>query len=386
MKDYMRKLSYIGVLPSDCEDLILKKSNLTLLPFFVLIPATLWSMIYIYLYQYQAATVPMIYILISMLSAFILHKTKKFIIFEFTQLSLILLLPFILMWSLGGFEEGGFVMIWAFYAPVVAIMYSKETKDGMRWFYAFLVLVFISMIIDSSLQSNINNPLPKIALELFIVLNIGAGFGGIFFLISRFVKNIKEISTALKEDRESLYTLTNDLKNANRELEHLATCDIVTKLPNRLYFQDIVYDMFKRAKLNEKIVAIMFLDLDGFKTVNDTLGHDAGDQILKVVGNRLKSVIRDTDTVARVGGDEFAIAIGDLTDVDNVKKIAENIIEEVNEYCPYNDHRCRVGVSIGISFYPEHGESVDDLLVRADKAMYEIKKMGKNSYSIYNHD
>lgn len=123
--------------------------------------------------------------------------------------------------------------------------------------------------------------------------------------------------------------------------------------------------------------------MDGFKAVNDILGHEAGDMILKVVGNRLKSVIRASDTVARIGGDEFAIAIGDISDVEHVKVIAKTLIKEVNEKCSYKDNNCHVGVSIGISFYPEHGNGIEELMQRADKAMYNIKKMGKNNYSIY---
>lgn len=383
MKDILNKLSYIGVLPSDCESSISKKVALTLLPLYIFLPAIIWSAIYLYLDNFEAFLVPITYVLISLLSGYILYKTKNFMFFEKTQLVLILLLPFILMWILGGFTAGSFVMIWAFYAPVTAIMYSQDMKSGLRWFILFLVLVVISMVIDEDISTKIENPLPNLAFEIFIALNIGAGFGGIFFLISQFIKNIREMSSALKDDRETLFELTNDLKSANKELEHLATCDVVTELPNRLYFQDIVFDMFNRAKINKKIVAIMFLDLDGFKSINDTLGHDAGDEILKLVGARLKSSIRASDTVARVGGDEFAIAIGDITDVEHEKEIAKIIIKEVNEFCPYKDHRCHVGISIGISFYPEHGDSLNELIIRADQAMYEIKKMGKNNYSIY---
>lgn len=383
MKDVLNKLSYIGVLPSDCENSISKKVALTLLPLYIFLPAIIWSAIYLYLDNFEAFLVPMTYVLISLLSGYILYKTKNFIFFEKTQLVLILLLPFILMWILGGFTAGSFVMIWAFYAPVTAIMYSQDMKSGLRWFILFLVLVVISMVIDEDISTQIENPLPNLAYEIFIALNIGAGFGGIFFLISQFIKNIREMSSALKDDRETLFELTNDLKSANKELEYLATCDHVTELPNRLYFQDIVFDMFTRAKINKKIVAIMFLDLDGFKSINDTLGHDAGDEILKLVGARLKSSVRASDTVARVGGDEFAIAVGDITDVNYVKEIAKIIIKEVNEFCPYKDHRCHVGISIGISFYPEHGDSLNELIIRADQAMYEIKKMGKNNYSIY---
>jgi len=383
MKEIIKRISYIGVLESDCEDLVLKKVALTLLPFFVFFPAAIWSFIYFYLDNIQAFMVPLFYIVVSFSSAFYLYKTKNFIHFEITQLLLILFLPFILMWVLGGFNSGSFVMIWAFYAPLTAVIYSENTKVGIKWFFLFIILLFISMLIDNTISTNNQNLLPPMVIQLFVFLNIGAGLGGIYFLINNFLIDIREISKDLKRDRESLYELTNDLKSANKELEDLANCDLVTELPNRLYFQDIVYDMFLRAKNNDKIVAIMFLDLDGFKSINDTLGHEAGDMILKVVGTRLKSVVRASDTVARIGGDEFAIAIGDITDVDHVKIIAKTIIKEVNEKCPYKDDHCHVGVSIGISFYPEHGNSINELMQRADKAMYDIKKMGKNNYSIY---
>lgn len=383
MKQKIKKLSHIGVLSSDDEHTIVKKVALTLLPFFVFFPAALWSLLYIYLGNIQASIVPLFYIFISMTSAFYLYKTKKFIHFEIVQLLLILILPFLLMWILGGFSQGSFVMIWAFYAPVVAVMYSESVKVGIVWFALFIALLVVSMALDGTQLFSNEKQLPSFAIHFFIFLNIGAGLGGIYFLINNFIENLRVVSQDLKRDRESLFKLTHDLKNANVELEKLANCDLVTELPNRLYFQDIVYDMFHHAKNNDKIVAIMFLDLDGFKSINDTLGHEAGDMILKVVGSRLKSVVRDSDTVARIGGDEFAIAIGNISDVEHVKKIASALIKEVNETCPYKDTHCHVGVSIGISFYPEHGEGIDELMQLADKAMYDIKKMGKNNYSIY---
>ncbi|MDO8454127.1 MAG: diguanylate cyclase [Sulfurimonas sp.] len=386
MKELLNKLSQVGILPTDSEDLVSKKVALTLLPFYVFLPALIWSFIYLVLDNPGASLVPLSYVFISLLSTFLLYKTKNFLFFEIIQLLLILFLPFILMWVLGGFYAGSFVLIWSFYAPVAALMYSENVRHGAKWFAIFLLLVFISMLFDTHLSENMQNQLPPLALKIFVFLNIGAGFGGIFFLMSQFIRNIRFISEELKKERESLFLLTHDLRSANKELEQIATCDTVTELPNRLYFQDIVYDLFKRAKTNEKIVAILFLDLDGFKSVNDTLGHDAGDMILKTVGQRLKSVVRASDTVARIGGDEFAIAIGDITDIEHVKEIAKTLIKEVNEFCPYKDHRCHVGVSIGISFYPEHGDNIEDLMQRADKAMYNIKRMGKNNYSIYKEE
>ena len=383
MKKILNNISHIGVLDSDDDNTILKKVALTLLPFLVFFPAALWSLIYIYLDNIQASIVPLFYIIVSLTSSFILYKTKKFIYFEIIQLLLILILPFVLMWILGGFSQGSFVMIWAFYAPVVAVMYSENIKVGIIWFSLFMGLLVITMVLDGTQVSFNDKELPLFAINFFIFLNVGAGLGGIYFLINNFIKNLRIVSQDLKRDRESLFKLTHDLKNANVELEKLANCDLITDLPNRLYFQDIVYDMFHQAKNNNKIVAIMFLDLDGFKSINDTLGHEAGDMILKVVGSRLKSVVRDSDTVARIGGDEFAIAIGNISDVEHVKRIASALIKQVNETCPYKDTHCHVGVSIGISFYPEHGEGIDELMQLADKAMYDIKKMGKNNYSIY---
>lgn len=214
-------------------------------------------------------------------------------------------------------------------------------------------------------------------------MNIGTGLGGIYFLLSHFINNIKKISKELKRDRESLYNLTNDLKSANKELEHLANCDLVTDLPNRLFFIDIVQSTFRHADITKKKVAIMFLDLDGFKAINDTLGHEAGDMILKVVGARLTSVVRSSDTVARIGGDEFAVSLGDISDIKHVKQIAKTIIKEVNELCHYKGKECQVGVSVGISLYPDHGKDIDELMKKADEAMYEIKKTGKNHYAIF---
>ncbi len=380
---FIISLAHIGILDSDTETDKVKKKSLTLLPFYVALPALILSILYLYFGNFEAFLIPIFYIVTSMISALYLYKTKKFIHFEILQLLMILLLPFVLMWVLGGYGASSFVFIWSFYAPVAAAIYSENFKVEMRWFSAFIFLLFISTIIDARLVSQIDSGFPIVALDIFFFLNIAAGLGGIYFLITHFINNIKNISNELKRDRESLYNLTSTLQDANKELEHLANCDVVTDLPNRLSFMDIAYTMFNKAKTTDKQVAIMFLDLDGFKAVNDTYGHEAGDMILKVVGSRITSVIRDSDTVARVGGDEFAISLGDITDTKHVEQIAKTIISTVNELCHYNEEPCQVGISIGISFYPEHGEEIEGLMKKADEAMYSIKKTGKNNYAIF---
>ena len=383
MKSFFHNLSHMAITNMDSEDEITKKLALTLLPLYVSIPAIILGSIYFYTGNISAFYIPLSYIIISALSYAYLYKTKKFRNFEIVQLIMILFLPFLLMWTLGGFTNGSFVFIWSFYSPVAAAMYCEFSNAKRRLFYMLIVLILISVIIDSTLVENINNTIPELIIDIFLFLNIGAGLGGVYFLITYFTDNIRRISMELKRDRESLYNLTHDLQSANEELETLANCDVVTDLPNRLSFISLVTNLLKKAKKENKKVAILFLDLDGFKAVNDTHGHEAGDMILKIVGSRISSVIRDTDIVARIGGDEFAISLDGITDIKDVEKVTKTIIKVVNELCHYNENPCQVGVSIGISIYPEHGEDIEELMKKADEAMYGVKKTGKNNYAIF---
>ncbi|MFT7004839.1 MAG: diguanylate cyclase (GGDEF)-like protein [Sulfurimonas sp.] len=365
MNKFINKLSHIGVLTSDTPIEKSKKITLTLLAFSISVLTLVWGMGYLYFNNCQASFVPFSYLIISVISAIHLYKTKKFIYFESMQLFLMLLLPFILMWILGGYIESSFVFIWSFYVPVLASIYGKSKKTTFLWFIAFIFLVFISMF----LGENSENTLPILLLDSLLFFNIVLGLGGIFFLMNKFIQDIK--------------TISQELKNVNVKLQELVTKDIVTKLPNRLYFQNNVQRVFDHADKYNKSVAIAFLDLDGFKAVNDTHGHEAGDMILKIIGKRLQAVLRPSDLIARIGGDEFAIALADITDVKHVEQIAKTIIKDVNQHCPYKEEQCHVGISIGISFYPKDGTTSEELIKKADSAMYDIKKLGKNNFAIY---
>jgi diguanylate cyclase (GGDEF)-like protein len=138
------------------------------------------------------------------------------------------------------------------------------------------------------------------------------------------------------------------------------------------------------ARRYKKSAAIMFLDLDGFKNVNDTLGHDAGDYVLKQVAQRLLSCVRETDTVARVGGDEFLIIATEIHHPDNAAHIAEKVIQTVSQPIMINGEQAVVGTSIGIALYPEHSEEMDRLIKLADEAMYKVKNAGKNNFRFVN--
>jgi two-component system cell cycle response regulator len=176
--------------------------------------------------------------------------------------------------------------------------------------------------------------------------------------------------------------LYKQLEDSNRALESLALHDALTGLPNRRLLIDRLSLAIAHARRNKRTMAVMFLDLDGFKQINDTLGHDAGDALLRLVAARLVAGVRQEDTVARVGGDEFVIALWESGHVDGVAKVASKIIQAVSQ--PYNiqDRGVSITASVGVGIYPTHGEDAETLMKSADLTLYEAKHAGKNDYRI----
>ncbi len=154
----------------------------------------------------------------------------------------------------------------------------------------------------------------------------------------------------------------------------LATHDGLTKLPNRILFYDRVKTAMARSKRNKKPFALFYLDLDGFKPVNDTYGHEAGDHVLVIAAERFRSALRESDLVARFGGDEFAVVAENIEDRNNAYEIGNKLIAAIQKPIRFEQHQIQVGTSIGVCFYPDHGDTVDELLSTADAAMYQAKK------------
>jgi len=173
-------------------------------------------------------------------------------------------------------------------------------------------------------------------------------------------------------------------KKAEEQIKHLATHDLLTDLPSLRLAKDRLSSALNLARRYKKGAAVMFIDLDGFKSVNDTLGHDVGDYVLKEVARRLLSSVRETDTVARVGGDEFLIIATEIQSPDNAAQIAEKVIRSVSQPIIINGRQATVGTSIGISLFPDHSEDMDNLIKLADEAMYKVKNAGKNNYRFVN--
>lgn len=180
----------------------------------------------------------------------------------------------------------------------------------------------------------------------------------------------------------SLYDITKR-KQMENILEEMAHFDTLTGLPNRQLFFDRFNQTIALAKRNNSMFALLFLDLDGFKNVNDTYGHDTGDSLLKEASKRLMLCVRESDTVARMGGDEFTILLTKIAEKEDAVFVARKIIDSLNQ--PFNllDYNCNIGVSIGICIYPSGGDDLKSLLGHADVAMYNVKKQGRNGYQFY---
>ena len=172
-------------------------------------------------------------------------------------------------------------------------------------------------------------------------------------------------------------------KRAEERLAQMAFYDPLTGLANRSKFEECAQQALARARRRNTRLACMFIDLDGFKGVNDRLGHEKGDLLLQDVADRMRQVFRDYDTIARLGGDEFAILLTDIDDYGDVSHIAARLCARLSEPIAVERHQLHVTASVGISVYPDAAESVADLLRCADEAMYDSKRAGKNRFSFF---
>lgn len=197
------------------------------------------------------------------------------------------------------------------------------------------------------------------------------------------------IITPVKDDKQHIIGYVGMLedvtlrKNMEERLRELAHFDKLTGLPNRALFLDRLQQAAARSKRERTRFALLFVDLDGFKAVNDGYGHDTGDALLQIVAQRLNECVRESDTVARMGGDEFTIILLNMLDARNASPIAEKIIASLSQPVVIGEHVCHIGGSIGISVFPDDGDDVSTVLSHADSAMYEVKRRGKNSFRYF---
>jgi diguanylate cyclase (GGDEF)-like protein len=195
----------------------------------------------------------------------------------------------------------------------------------------------------------------------------------------RAVRNLREEVTAVRGTMQDM----TEQRMLEKELVHLAHYDDLTDLVNRSLFYRLVAQSIANSRREGGAFALLFLDLDGFKDINDKYGHDAGDRVLRIVAERLEETVRENDIVARMGGDEFAIILQKISSGEDASFVSEKIVFSVNRDIPVGDDMNRVGVSIGIALYPDHGENETELIKIADNAMYQAKNTGKNRYVVH---
>ncbi|MET0082911.1 MAG: sensor domain-containing diguanylate cyclase [Sedimenticola sp.] len=203
-------------------------------------------------------------------------------------------------------------------------------------------------------------------------------------LVTGEARDVEMYTTPLRiKGNNVLYAIIHDIterRQMEEEIKRLGNFDVLTGLPNRAMLFDRMHMSIEQAKRHHQHLAVLFFDLDGFKAVNDTHGHIAGDRLLREAGRRLLNCIRKSDTAARFGGDEFVVLLTDVNEDDAVVSAIEKIQETLRQPFELEHARAHIGSSVGVSFFPHNGETADQLLHAADSAMYKVKQEGKNGY------
>ena len=182
----------------------------------------------------------------------------------------------------------------------------------------------------------------------------------------------------------ALFSDITQLKSHERELEHIAHYDALTGLPNRVLLADRLHQAIAQAQRNSQALAVVFLDLDGFKAINDNHGHEMGDHLLLILAKRMKQTLREIDTLSRLGGDEFVAVLLNLSDIDACSPMLQRLLEAASEPIKVDNALLQVSASLGVTFYPQTGDvDADQLLRQADQAMYQAKLAGKNRYHLF---
>lgn len=349
----------MGAAPTDSDDLRLKKAVMTIVSTSIAILAVFWGTLYIYSGYTLPGLIPLGYSIISFSSILLFFKTKRFEFFYISQQLLILILPFLLMWSLGGFSNGSVVVVWAFFAPLAALFFV-DRKAASRWMLAFLGLLVISALFDGRLAAHAR-PMPAGLNTLFFLMNTGCGFSLIALTLNYFVK-----------DRESAYAR---LQQSELHIRELMLTDPLTGIANRRHLDERLSMELARLQRYGQPLAVIMTDIDFFKQVNDNFGHAVGDQVLKAFATQLKENIRNIDFLARYGGEEFVLVLPNA-DLAEAVAMAERM-RAATKSIRIDDYPLRVTASFGV-ISAQANESMTEVLARADKAMYRSKSSGRD--------
>ncbi len=257
---------------------------------------------------------------------------------------------------------------------VVRYYYSYKAKSNV---VILSFIVGLGLIMETVITFMISKPWSStwwLAHNLFLMSYIVIGVGVLYSYFSQEKYGFFDVFGQIEK-------YTKLLEEKNIALSTLANYDPLTGLSNRRHFMSTAEECIKTAEKNNSMFILMFIDLDYFKSINDKYGHETGDELLKIVSKKIRSLIKSTDIASRVGGDEFVLLIKDVNRTQT-ENIAKRILDSVTETIIINGNKCHIGASIGISTFPNHGTTLDVLLSKSDEAMYSVKKEGRNNFKI----
>jgi diguanylate cyclase (GGDEF)-like protein len=374
------KYANFGTQPEDSDSDRVKKAILTIISTVIAALAVLWGTVYVATGYLLAGLIPLTYSVISFFSIYYFFKTKRFGFFRFSQLLLILMLPFFLQASLGGFANGSVVMVWGFFTPLAAMFFS-DLKAALGWLLAFLVLILISGIFDSELSQRVE-PLPEHVNTLYFMMNMGGALLLVYIVLHYFVRDRERSYKLLERSREEAVDARDELEKAYSQLQkkeakirELMLTDPLTELANRRHLDDRLSDEIERSDRYGHKLAVIIADLDHFKSFNDEYGHLKGDDALKLFADVMMSNVRAVDFVARYGGEEFVIVMPETT-ADGATRLAERIRQSM-AHREISDVSRNITASFGVTM-KRPGDDAKDLVSRADKALYQSKENGRN--------
>lgn len=374
--DILWNVASKGLRLDDSDDLKLKKTMLSFIALCISSMAIVWSVLYISMGYILSGLIPLAYALFSFGGTYLFWRSKRFAFFRLTQLLLILLLPFALMWSLGGFANGSVAMIWAIFAPVAALFFS-DIGEAIGWLAGFLALVVLSAVIDPHVAMMVE-PMEPETNTLFFLLNMGASFLLLYMVLLYFVRDRQKVNQKVIDAYTQLTRTTLKLEANEKRIREMMLTDALTGIANRRHLEQKLADELKRMHRYKNQLAVVMTDIDNFKRINDKYGHPIGDQVIQTYANIIQEQIRDSDFAARVGGEEYLILLPN-NDEAGATAQAERIREALANY-KFDDIRGKVTASFGVICVEAH-ESASELLNRVDKALYQSKQSGKNCVS-----
>lgn len=255
----------------------------------------------------------------------------------------------------------------------------RSAVNNWPIFSGLMIIIFLNLSYYFFVTDDIQNTLTINKWPLILLVSLAvAAYGTVFYALKKFA-----LMQTMETENKKIQEEAGHLHETALQLERFANYDPLTGLPNRRCFFERLGRIVAECERDTRKFVLFFIDLDDFKHINDTYGHEVGDQVLIATGNRLKECIRETDFVARLGGDEFSVVVHDIVESESLDHLSRRIRTTLQELMHIGSVECKINASIGIAVYPDSGNDSETLLKNADSAMYEIKKNGKDGIRIF---